>query len=643
MPRRDDNGPETVGADAWRRSIAELKAGFQAANRVVFKQPPKPGTISGDPQVSVIVIAHNDTPLLVQTLSSVQQQDFLHWECVIVDDASTHHDLDVARAFADQDPRFRIVWHDRSRGRAASRNTGLLVARCPIATFLDGGDVLFPSSLRTRLGSWAGNPVPKDFAGVYCDWRRMRDARIPKGRNLQTRTRETVTAAAAGSRVPFVPPAPLFRTGVVRAMGGLNEHLGPGADADLWRRVLREGYFFDYVRHVGVGYREPGPRASPQSIQTGGQPGLHRRTHDLRDRAQPSEDHGLRLLSQRLRIVDAKEDRTPSAGAVLLVPQVRYHVEELGPLADELRRRGRRVVFMPTSVAGKLGQALRGQLLAELTKYTDTVWEWDPNVPEDRGLAAVVVLNDWGTTKELVVNAQRAGTRTFAKIEGVQDFGDHDTGRERRPYRTADVVLGQGRNDSVGVPDAEMYIVGNSRLEALARGPRSIRERLVAINLNFTYDVLVEHANEWLHSVVQACHDARVDYVICPHPAQYRDLLDRDLLIGKVAREPIRHVLLRAGILLTRFSTVVYEAMAKGVPVIYHNPHGEHAWNAVYGAGDALPFTRSTAELSATIQRRLDDSRDYRILSAPLFSAQVDVKAEVSAAERAADVITRLQ
>ena len=65
----------------------------------------------------------------------------------------------------------------------------------------------------------------------------------------------------------------------------------------------------------------------------------------------------------------------------------------------------------------------------------------------------MVVLNDWARLSEVVKSASDAGVPTFAKVEGVQDFDDVDTGRERRPYRAAAVILGQGQNDADALTD----------------------------------------------------------------------------------------------------------------------------------------------------------------------------------------------
>ena len=123
-----------------------------------------------------------------------------------------------------------------------------------------------------------------------------------------------------------------------------------------------------------------------------------------------------------------------------------------------------------------------------LGEFTDQVL---PFAPELVGVCAgVVTLNDWGRLQRVISVANDAGIPTFAKVEGVQDFDDADTGRVRRPYRTAAVILGQGENDAQALPGQHVAVVGSSRLERIWNAPAVLPGSDVLVNLNFTYNVL---------------------------------------------------------------------------------------------------------------------------------------------------------
>ena len=185
---------------------------------------------------------------------------------------------------------------------------------------------------------------------------------------------------------------------------------------------------------------------------------------------------------------------------MILVPEARYHVDELGPLADELRARGIPVQFMtsPKTVPAALD---------ELGRYTETVL---PYAPEEIARArALVTLNDWGPLKQLVLSANEAGVPTFAKVEGVQDFGDVESSWERNPYRSASYILAQGDNDVAALPEKETFVVGSSRLERLWNAAPVLPGEHALVNLNFTFHVLTDQRDAWLDSTPTRCSARR--------------------------------------------------------------------------------------------------------------------------------------
>ena len=63
------------------------------------------------PTVSVIVPCYNLGKYLPESLDSVLAQTFPDWECIIVDDGSQDCSMEVAKAYAAKDSRFRVLAH----------------------------------------------------------------------------------------------------------------------------------------------------------------------------------------------------------------------------------------------------------------------------------------------------------------------------------------------------------------------------------------------------------------------------------------------------------------------------------------------------------------------------------------------------
>lgn len=100
------------------------------------------------PFFSVLVTAYNRAHELPRCLDSCRRQPFGDYEIVVVDDGSTD-DTGAVLAALDE-PRLRVVRHDRNRGISPARATGARHARGEWLVVLDSDWELMPGAL-TRL------------------------------------------------------------------------------------------------------------------------------------------------------------------------------------------------------------------------------------------------------------------------------------------------------------------------------------------------------------------------------------------------------------------------------------------------------------------------------------------------------------
>ncbi|MEM9610537.1 MAG: hypothetical protein AAGA99_24200 [Actinomycetota bacterium] len=320
-------------------------------------------------------------------------------------------------------------------------------------------------------------------------------------------------------------------------------------------------------------------------------------------------------------------------GGIVFVPEAPYHVGEFLPVVEELERAGRRVSIL-------LGPAppMRELVVRELRRYDRRLFDWPEHPVELPEFDAMVVMNDWGPTKELMEISQARGVPGIAKVEGVQDFDDVDTGRLRRPYHVAAHVLCQGQNDLRLVKNASTHLVGSVRLEAawLAPPANLSRRDTIVVNSNFSFNVLTEAREPWARSVMEACGQTGLPYLVSLHRA------DNGVYPEAVrAAEPLRYLFAStARIFVSRFSTALFEAMAAGIPVVYHNPHGELVPTFSRPEG-AFPVTTSTRGLTSALRAALDLDA-VRDQTEAFFRAQVDIDPRASAAARHAEAIMRL-
>ena len=110
------------------------------------------------PTFSIIIPTYNRARFLPETIRSVQEQVFKHWELIIVDDGSVDNTRQVCEPYL-KDERIRYV-HQENKELNGARNTGLRHAKGAFCCFLDDDDQFLPDHL-AALSSAIKNQGPE--------------------------------------------------------------------------------------------------------------------------------------------------------------------------------------------------------------------------------------------------------------------------------------------------------------------------------------------------------------------------------------------------------------------------------------------------------------------------------------------------
>nr|WP_262918274.1 glycosyltransferase family 2 protein [Mucilaginibacter straminoryzae] len=65
-----------------------------------------------DDKVSILIPARNEAANILNLLASIAEQDYQHYEVIILDDASTDNTFEICHEFAEKNPRFRVIKGD---------------------------------------------------------------------------------------------------------------------------------------------------------------------------------------------------------------------------------------------------------------------------------------------------------------------------------------------------------------------------------------------------------------------------------------------------------------------------------------------------------------------------------------------------
>ena len=115
-------------------------------------------------KVSIIIPNFNRAHLIGETLDSIIGQTYLNWECIIVDDHSTDHSLEVIQKYVDKDARFTLASRpdDRSKGANACRNYGFELSAGDYINWFDSDDLMTPNHIQLLVAELLNHKV--DFA-----------------------------------------------------------------------------------------------------------------------------------------------------------------------------------------------------------------------------------------------------------------------------------------------------------------------------------------------------------------------------------------------------------------------------------------------------------------------------------------------
>lgn len=241
-------------AELWRRARGQLHRQLQqreyqrwlhrcegpalaAALRAEWVAPARPLLLS------VIMPVYNVEPRwLRQAIDSVLAQSYPHLQLCIADDASPRPELaPLLREYARRDGRIRLTLRPRNGHIAAASNSALELASGEFVCLLDHDDQLAPCALELVARELARFPQA-DL--LYSDEDKI-DAR---GRRFEPSFKSELNYDLLLSQNQLSHLG-VYRTSLVRAVGGFRQGLEGSQDYDLALRVL-ERTTASRVRHI---------------------------------------------------------------------------------------------------------------------------------------------------------------------------------------------------------------------------------------------------------------------------------------------------------------------------------------------------------------------------------------------------------
>jgi len=188
---------------------------------------------------SVVIPLYNKESTIAATIKSVLQQDYSHFEVVIVDDGSTDNSLQLASKFTDN----RISIYKRAhKGVSAARNYAVSKSKFDFIAFLDADDSWEPNYLREMLCLICKYPNCALFGSAYKVIKRNCVETI--GDNIKEGTIANYFRERLQHRI-MRTSATIVKKVVLKRVGGFPVGMVGGEDEYTWTKIaLRNSLAF---------------------------------------------------------------------------------------------------------------------------------------------------------------------------------------------------------------------------------------------------------------------------------------------------------------------------------------------------------------------------------------------------------------
>lgn len=191
------------------------------------------------PTVSVVIPCYNYGRYLSQCVKSVLDQQGVHVDVLVIDDASSDGSAEIVSSLPAQDNRIRTICHETNQGHIATYNEGLAQASGDYVVLLSADDILTPGCLSRATSLMEAYPSVGLTYGFTVDFT---DTNVPPARTVASswiiwQGHSWIGYMCKTGRNLLRSPEAVMRTSVLHEIGYLRPELPHTADFELWMRA----------------------------------------------------------------------------------------------------------------------------------------------------------------------------------------------------------------------------------------------------------------------------------------------------------------------------------------------------------------------------------------------------------------------
>lgn len=206
--------------------------------------------------ISIIIPMYNSSNWIVETLTSISEQSYNNFECIIVDDRSTDNSIEITQEFIKKDVRFRLIKRPESlkKGPSSCRNHGCTIANGNFIQFFDSDDIMHNEHLHEKKKAINQSDFVvcklQEFHGNF-DYDLFKIDNVPDILKI-----DDLFEAFVCGNFPMMMVAPMWRAEVLKRYLPFNENLHVLEDHELYSRILFEHRTYAIVNKTLIYYRQ---------------------------------------------------------------------------------------------------------------------------------------------------------------------------------------------------------------------------------------------------------------------------------------------------------------------------------------------------------------------------------------------------
>jgi cellulose synthase/poly-beta-1,6-N-acetylglucosamine synthase-like glycosyltransferase/spore germination protein YaaH/peptidoglycan/xylan/chitin deacetylase (PgdA/CDA1 family) len=212
---------------------------------IIEKLRPDPAKLAEPPpEVTVLIPAHNEESVIVQTVQSVLHSDLNEIHVIVVDDGSSDRTLELLQGNFGKNDRVQII-HQVNQGKAAALNNALSYAKTEFVVTIDADTEIERDAIRKllrhfsdpKVGAVAGNVKVGNRSRWLTRWQALE---YITSQNMEKRAFDLLNC------ITVVPGAlGAWRREAIEAVGGITADT-VAEDADLTIAIRRLGWRVTY-------------------------------------------------------------------------------------------------------------------------------------------------------------------------------------------------------------------------------------------------------------------------------------------------------------------------------------------------------------------------------------------------------------